>query len=119
MTQTTEPKDPTNKEGGEKKTLTLTKRLELKKVVEKDQVRQSFSHGRSKTVEVEVKRKRLSLTEKSSEKSLEFLSAEAMNSLDAAALKHLTGSELETRLKAVQEALKSGPQEDNSRSVVY
>ncbi|GAB5468824.1 MAG: translation initiation factor IF-2 [Rhodospirillales bacterium] len=33
-------------------------RLELKKTVEAGQIRQSFSHGRSKTVTVEVKRKR-------------------------------------------------------------
>ena len=33
-------------------------RLELRKTVETGQVRQSFSHGRSKTVTVEVKRKR-------------------------------------------------------------
>src|SRR3546814_15372855 len=33
-------------------------KLELKKTVETGQVRQSFSHGRSKTVKVEVKRKR-------------------------------------------------------------
>ncbi len=33
-------------------------RLELKKTVETGQIRQSFSHGRSKTVTVEVKRKR-------------------------------------------------------------
>jgi translation initiation factor IF-2 len=33
-------------------------RLELKKTVETGQVRQSFSHGRSKTVQVEVKRSR-------------------------------------------------------------
>jgi translation initiation factor IF-2 len=33
-------------------------RLELKKTVEMGQVRQSFSHGRSKAVTVEVKRKR-------------------------------------------------------------
>ena len=40
--------------------LTLRKpgRLELKKTVETGQVRQSFSHGRSKAVTVEVKRKR-------------------------------------------------------------
>jgi len=40
--------------------LTLRKpgRLELKKTVETGQVKQSFSHGRSKTVTVEVKRKR-------------------------------------------------------------
>ncbi|MGB8275799.1 MAG: IF-2-associated domain-containing protein, partial [Alphaproteobacteria bacterium] len=33
-------------------------RLELKKTVETGQIRQSFSHGRSRTVTVEVKRKR-------------------------------------------------------------
>ncbi len=44
----------------EKKPLKLNRpgRLELKKTVETGQVRQSFSHGRSKTVMVEVKRKR-------------------------------------------------------------
>jgi translation initiation factor IF-2 len=45
---------------GDKKPLSLSrpKTLELKKTVETGQVRQSFSHGRSKTVQVEVKRKR-------------------------------------------------------------
>ena len=33
-------------------------RLELKKTVESGQVRQSFSHGRTKTVQVEKKKKR-------------------------------------------------------------
>ena len=44
----------------EKKPLTLSRpgRLELKKTVESGQIRQSFSHGRSKAVRVEVKKKR-------------------------------------------------------------
>ncbi|MBT5373538.1 MAG: translation initiation factor IF-2, partial [Rhodospirillaceae bacterium] len=44
----------------EKKPETLSRpgRLELKKTVETGQVRQSFSHGRSRSVTVEVKRKR-------------------------------------------------------------
>ena len=44
----------------DKKPLVLKKpgRLELRKTVESGEVRQSFSHGRSKTVTVEVKRKR-------------------------------------------------------------
>jgi translation initiation factor IF-2 len=44
----------------EKKPLKLSRpgRLELKKTVEGGQVKQSFSHGRSKTVTVEVKKKR-------------------------------------------------------------
>jgi len=51
----------TKEKTDEKKPLTLSgsKTLELKKTVESGQVRQSFSHGRSKTVQVEVKRKRL------------------------------------------------------------
>lgn len=48
------------KQDAEKKPLTLTRpgRLELKKTVESGVVKQSFSHGRSKTVAVEVKKKR-------------------------------------------------------------
>ena len=45
----------------DKKPLSLKQpgRLELRKTVESGEVRQSFSHGRSKTVTVEVKRKRM------------------------------------------------------------
>ena len=45
---------------GDKKPLSLKRpgRLELRKTVDAGQVRQSFSHGRSKAVTVEVKRKR-------------------------------------------------------------
>ena len=53
MTETKEPED--------KKSLSLSsrpRRLELKKTVEAGQVRQSFSHGRSKAVTVEVRKKR-------------------------------------------------------------
>jgi translation initiation factor IF-2 len=50
----------TENEDKKKKPLTLSKpgKLELKKTVEGGQVRQSFSHGRTKTVTVEVKKKR-------------------------------------------------------------
>ncbi|GAB6052292.1 translation initiation factor IF-2 [Magnetospira thiophila] len=41
-----------------KLTLSRPKKLELKKTVETGQVRQSFSHGRSKAVTVEVRKKR-------------------------------------------------------------
>lgn len=53
MTEQTEDQEP-------KKKLSLSKpgRLELKKTVAAGQVRQSFSHGRSKSVAVEVRRKR-------------------------------------------------------------
>ena len=52
-----EPQGGNNPEG---KPLKLTRpgRLELKKTVESGQVRQSFSHGRTKTVQVEKKKKR-------------------------------------------------------------
>ena len=50
----------TEKEPDKKKPLTLSRpgRLEIKKTVESGQVKQSFSHGRSKTVTVEIKKKR-------------------------------------------------------------
>ncbi len=53
MSETKDPKD-------KKKSLSLSspRRLETKKPAESGQVRQSFSHGRSKAVTVEVKKKR-------------------------------------------------------------
>jgi len=114
MTETTEPKNPVGKDDGQKKTLTLSKKLELKKVVEKDQVRQSFSHGRSKTVEVEVRRKRVSLTGKPAEKTPEQTEIDQIFSaepIDSATAKRLTHGELETRYKAVKKALRSTSQE--------
>lgn len=47
-----------SKESGGKLTLGKPGRLELQKTVDSGQVRQSFSHGRTKTVKVEKKRKR-------------------------------------------------------------
>src|SRR5258705_1060004 len=50
-----------NNEQEQKRPLTLARpggRLELRKPVETGQVRQSFPHGRSKTVMVEVRKKR-------------------------------------------------------------
>ena len=56
----------TEEETNKKKPLTLSRpgRLEIKKTVEGGQVKQSFSHGRSKTVTVEVKKKRTFRQEK-------------------------------------------------------
>ncbi len=53
-------KDIESKDGGERKApIKLAPgKLELKKTVETGQVRQSFSHGRSKVVTVEVRKKR-------------------------------------------------------------
>ena len=50
--------ESTEKEPTKALRLSRPNRLELKKTVETGQVKQSFSHGRSKTVTVEVKRKR-------------------------------------------------------------
>ncbi len=84
------------------KTLTLGKKLELKKPVDMEQVRQSFAHGRSKTVAVEVKKKRLTAAEqeqKNQENSLE----------DAAAFSRFTKDELESRMRALKESMKEKP----------
>ena len=93
--------------------LNRPKKLELSKTVEGGQVRQSFSHGRTKTVQVEVKRKRTykagasgRLAEvKESDKPLTEPEAvpEAPPSLDA---KHdnLTNAEREARARAIERA---------------
>ena len=79
-----------------KPTLTLGKKLELKKDV--DQVRQSFSHGRSKTVAVEVKRRRIN--EKS--QTEDSLPDDAMDDSSS----KFTKDEMESRLRALQQSLK-------------
>jgi translation initiation factor IF-2 len=57
MTDQTENNDG-DQDGGKKVLKARPGRLELKKTVDAGQVRQSFSHGRSKAVAVEVRRKR-------------------------------------------------------------
>src|SRR5690348_2287340 len=57
----TEANEQEANEQEQKRPLTLVRtgtRLELRRPVETGQVRQSFSHGRSKTVTVEVRKKR-------------------------------------------------------------
>ncbi len=58
MTETEEHDESTRKSAKKPLGLTRPGRLELKKTVEGGQVRQSFSHGRSKVVTVEVRKKR-------------------------------------------------------------
>jgi translation initiation factor IF-2 len=109
-----------------KKTLTLSKKLDVKKVVESDQVRQSFSHGRSKTVAVEVKRKRVTMPgDIVEEKPIEIpappppqpLAEEPLKpSTSKLSGKNLTEEELINRLKVVQEALKTGAMKDEERA---
>lgn len=110
-------------EQGPKKTLTLSKKLDVKKVVESDQVRQSFSHGRSKTVSVEVKRKRVTIPgEVVDEKPAEIPEAqppqpavEEPSKPVTPPGKRLTEDELVNRLKVVQDALKTGSMKDEER----
>ena len=92
MTDTSKPK----------KTLTLSKKLELKKPSDVEQVRQSFSHGRSKTVAVEVKKKRLPGGTRTKENENSFYE----EGDDNAALSRFTKDELESRMRALKEAIK-------------
>jgi translation initiation factor IF-2 len=108
MTGTTDTKDQKGEQqaDGAKKTLTLGKKLDIKKIAEKDQVRQSFAHGRSKTVEVEVKRKRVPFSERVSqpprvdEKPAQEIASEST-------LRKLTGEELENRMRALKQAIQT------------
>jgi translation initiation factor IF-2 len=100
----------------EKKPLKLSRpgRLEIKKTIDAGQVRQSFPHGRSKTVAVEVKKKRTfapgeggRMTEVTGDAAApveEALSVES--ALDALHAPHLTADERATRIKALEDAKK-------------
>ncbi|MDR2417038.1 MAG: translation initiation factor IF-2 [Holosporales bacterium] len=83
-----------------KKTLVLSRSLGSgRRVLDVGQVRQSFSHGRSKTVTVEVKRKR---TLSSNTPSV----AKELSSEDSARPLGLTDQEWEMRLRVVKEAMR-------------
>jgi translation initiation factor IF-2 len=95
-----------------KKSLKLSRpgRLELKKTVDAGQVRQSFPHGRSKAVSVEVKRKRTfapGAGGRMTEVTADALAiSEAVVPDDASAeerqaLDHLTAGERAARLRAL------------------
>lgn len=88
----------------EKKTLTLSLKPDAKKSSDSEQVRQSFSHGRSKTVAVEVKRKRVHASADSRSQG---------GSGQKAQSGRLTEGELGARMRALQEALKSQTQEED------
>lgn len=91
----------------EKKTLTLSLKPDAKKSSDSEQVRQSFSHGRSKTVAVEVKRKRVHTSSDSRYQGGNGSKAQSGR---------LTEGELGARMRALQEALKSQNQETEDRS---
>ena len=91
-----------------KKTLTLGKRPDLKRPAE-GQVQQSFTHGRTKTVDVEVKRKKIG--------SQNERGADPVNEADLPeSLRGLTHGELDARLKAVKSALEEQARQQERRS---
>jgi translation initiation factor IF-2 len=109
----------TSNEQETKRPLTLTRpgRLELKKTVDGGQVRQSFPHGRTKTVAVEVKRKRTyapgaggRMTEvapAAEEQLLEPTPAPVETAVEERQPQHvrqLTVGERQARLRALEEA---------------
>jgi len=93
-------------------------KLELKKTVESGQVRQSFSHGRSKVVTVEVRKKRtfssaggaMHEVREGAHGGAEAELAQAVANLEAAqkaaSVHDLTLHEKQARAKALQDALK-------------
>jgi translation initiation factor IF-2 len=103
---------PETKETESKKPLSVTRpgRLELKKTVDAGMVKQSFSHGRSKQVSVEVKKKRTftrgaqtgEMTEAQSAEASRFAPAHAAELREA----HHGLSEAErlARMRALEEA---------------
>ncbi|WP_032113145.1 translation initiation factor IF-2 [Candidatus Paracaedibacter symbiosus] len=84
----------------EKKTLTLSLKPDAKKSSDSEQVRQSFSHGRSKTVAVEVKRKRVHPGDSRSQGGAGSKGQSG----------RLTEGELGARMRALQEAMKNQSQ---------
>ncbi|MFN9000840.1 MAG: translation initiation factor IF-2 associated domain-containing protein, partial [Holosporales bacterium] len=93
----------------EKKTLSLSGKLKLgARPGEAGQIRQSFSHGRSKTVAVEVRRRRPLERGSLEETALKSGAAPGSAAAGSAASGELTASEWESRLKAVQGALQGG-----------
>ncbi len=99
--------------------LTLRKpgRLELKKTVDAGQVSQSFSHGRTKKVAVEVKRKRTferGAGGKMTAVSRQAAAAEPEKPEAAPALRNLTDREREARVRA----LKGAAVEDEKQRLV-
>ena len=117
MSNTTE-----NDDKKKKKPLTLSKpgKLELKKTVEGGQVRQSFSHGRTKTVTVEVKKKRTfqqgatgemtEIKEAAEEAAAETPAPEVTPAAEETPQRTLTDAEQAARARALEEARKAAEQ---------
>lgn len=110
---------PEKTENSSKKTLTL-KTLTLKRPAESEQVRQSFAHGKSKPVTVEVRKKRVlnTLERQKQEETPSPTPSDVSESSEAEALsaKKLTEGEMGARLRAVQEALRQEALDAEERS---
>jgi translation initiation factor IF-2 len=117
-----------NKDTDKKKTLGLSRpgQLELRKTVEGGQVRQSFSHGRSKTVQVEVKKKRT--FKRGTTGTLTEVTQEAVPTADAphdlrqdeaakAAMSRLTIEERAARARALDDAKRTEEIESQQRVI--
>ncbi len=114
-------KQDSDSEETPKRVLRARPRLELKKTVDAGQVKQSFSHGRTKSVSVEVRKKRTlgKVTKTENEKSLKDDSFKTSKSASAsknkvttsrkpAVLKTLTEEEAAARRRALESAQQSG-----------
>ena len=113
-------KEPQDGNSSESKPLGLTRpgRLELRKTVESGQVRQSFSHGRTKTVQVEKKKKRtFKRTHAGKMAEVSGLEGDAIkvpkeepvetDAVSAVPARQLTEKERAVRARAVEGALKA------------
>ena len=106
-----------NNSGDKPLGLTRPGRLELKKTVESGQVRQSFSHGRTKTVQVEKKKKRtFKRTQTGNMAEVPEIGignpvlsegTREQNEETIAVVRQLTEKERATRARAVEGALKA------------
>jgi len=95
-----------NNEQDGKLTLSRPGRLELKKTVETGQVRQSFSHGRTKSVTVEVRKKR-TFERGASGRMRAVQDNEPLqleDALQTEETRHLTERERATRVRALHDA---------------
>ena len=100
----------TNTDEKDRKKLSLSSggTLSLGKKIETSQVKQSFSHGRSKTVQVERRRKRVATIQKP---EIEILD-------DGAVLKHLTSEERAARTRALKEGLQQQENQEAEATLI-
>jgi translation initiation factor IF-2 len=103
---------------GTKKPLTLSRpgRLELTKTVDSGQVRQSFSHGRSKMVAVEVKRKRTYASDAKG-RMAEVREEDLAEAQAPEPTEHLTNTERAARARALEGARRNTEDAEQARPI--